>query len=257
MVKGASLKFTSYQESVPKLLQLLKVGTELKKYDKIVLKPFIKSKEVHTSREFVEAVLQFCLAQKNPIAEVFIAEGADGYDTTELFEAVGYKSLAEKYAIGLIDLNDTEVEEVVNGEFLKLPSVQYPKILKESCVISLPMLAEDEELEVVDSLSNMIGAFPSRHYAGFFSLKKNKIRKWPIKYSVHDILKCKMPNFAIIDASQKGQILAGLPIEIDKQAAALLGRDWRSVGHLKLIDESFANKTVKKVKVEEQEVPVP
>ena len=70
--------------------------------------------------------------------------------------------------------------------------------------------------------------------------KKNKIRKWPIKYSIHDILKCKMPNFAIIDASKQGYILAGLPIEIDKQAVKLLGTDWKSVAHLKLVDESFS-----------------
>jgi len=251
MVKGASIKFTTYKEAVPKLLNLLKAGAELKKYDKIVLKPYIKSKEAHTQVEFVEAVLQFCLANKNPITEVFIAEGADGADTGELFESLGYQTLAEKYAIGLIDLNNTEVEEVIDEEFLKLTSIQYPKILKESCVISLPVLTEDEEIEIIDSLSNMLGAYPSSHYAGFFSLKKNKIRKWPIKYSVHDILRCKMPNFAVIDSSQQGLIIAGLPIEVDKQAAKLLGKDWKSVSHLKLIEESFTKELEK-----EHELPL-
>lgn len=254
MVKGAAIKFTSYQESVNKLLNLLKVHSELKKYDKIILKPYIKDTETHTPVAFIEAVLQFCLQHKNPVAEAFIAEGVDGSDTNDLFDSIGYKALAEKYSIGLIDLNDTEVEETINGEFLKFESIKYPKILLESCVISLPILKEDEETEIVDSLSNMLGAYPSRYYAGFFSLKKNKIRKWPIKFSIHDILKCKMPNFAVIDAFQQGQILAGLPIEIDKQAAKTIGRGWKSIAHLRLIDESFSSKLLKHEKKEEESV---
>ena len=240
MVKGASIKFISYEESVPKILNLLKVGNELKKYDKIVLKPLIKDSETFTPVAFIENILKFCLENKNPVAEVFIVEGVDGYDTTELFESIGYQKLSEKYAIGLIDLNNTEVEETINGEFLKFTEINYPKILLESCVISLPVLKEDAEFEISGSLANMLGAFPSKYYSGFFSLKKNKIRKWPIKFSIHDILKCKMPNFAVIDASEKGQIIAGLPIDIDKQASKLLGRDWRTISHIKLIEESFA-----------------
>ena len=246
MVKGASIKFKSYQESVPKVLEFLKVSAELKKYDKIILKPSIKNSDSSTPSAFTEAVLKFCLENKNPTAEVFIAEGADGEDTMELFEQFGYQNLAEKYSIGLIDLNNTETETLVNGEFLKFEEVNYPKILLNSCIISLPILKEDEETEISDSLTNMIGAFPSSHYAGFFSLKKNKIRKWPIKYSIHDILKCKMPNFTVIDASQQGQIIAGLPLEVDKQATKLLNKEWKSISHLKLIDESFSSELNKK-----------
>ncbi len=240
MVKGASIKLISYTESVPKLLNYLKVNNELKKYDKIILKPAIKNGELYTPVGFVESVLKYCLENKNPVAEVSIAEGVDGFDTIELFQSIGYKALAEKYSIGLIDLNDTEIEELANKEFLKFESIKYPKILLESCVISIPFLREDEETEISDSLTNMLGAYPSKYYAGFFSLKKNKIKKWPIKYSIHDILKCKMPNFAVIDASSQGQILAGLPLEIEKQAAKLLNKEWRSISHLKLLNESFS-----------------
>lgn len=251
MVKGASIKFTSYEDSVPKILNLLKASNELKKYDKIVLKTYIKNSDSYTPIEFVESVLKFCLENKNPIAEIFIAEGVDGADTAYLFESLGYQKISEKYAIGLIDLNNTEVEEVFNIDFFKFEKINYPKILLESCVISLPVLKEDEETEITGALANMLGAFPSKYYAGFFSLKKNKIRKWPIKYSIHDILKCKMPNFAIIDASKKSQILAGLPLEIDKQAAKLLDKEWRSISHIRLIDESFSKELEKKHKEEQ------
>ena len=105
-------------------------------------------------------------------------------------------------------------------------------------------------MEVIGSLSNMIGAFPSSYYQGFFSRRKNKIRKWPIKYSIHDISKCKIPELTIIDASEFGSILAGQPLEMDKQAAKLLGIDWRTVEHLRLINE-----TMSKMPIIPKEIP--
>ncbi len=242
MAKGASIKFQSHEETIPKLLSLLNVGSELKKYDKIILKPFLTNDAENSSpSEFIEQVLKFCLENKNPVAEVFIAEGADGADTMELFHSSGFNKLAEKYPISLIDLNNTETEEIQKNNFLKFSTIKYPSILKESFLISLPKLTESGETEFSGALSNMLGAFPSKHYSGFFSNTKNKIRKWHIKYSIHDILRCKMPDFAVIDASEKGAILAGLPLEIDKQAAKFLGKDWRRIPHIKLVDEGFSS----------------
>ena len=48
-----------------------------------------------------------------------------------------------------------------------------------------------------------------------------------------------------MDSSEKGVILAGLPHEIDKQAAKLLALDWKDIGHLKLIEESFLEEQIK------------
>lgn len=250
-VKGASIKFSSYEESVPKLLGILKLQREIKKYDKIVLKVFLTN-PIHesTQRDFTESVLKFVLEHKNPVAEVFIAEGADGENTHELFEALGYGSLAEKYDVSLVDLNNTEVEIVENYEFTKFGEVFYPKLLLDSFVISIPRLGLNEETGVNAALSNMLGAFPAEHYKGWFSRKKNKIRKWPIKYSIHDIARCKVPDFSIIDASEHNAILAGLPLEIDKQAARLVGKEWKEIPYIKLVEESFSEKKEKSSEIE-------
>jgi len=245
MAKGASIKFKSYGESVPKLLDVLNLGREIKKYDKIVLKPFLRNAEKYTPAEFTEEVLKFCLKNKNPVTEVFIAEAADGYNTMDLFDALGYKKLAEKYSIGLIDLNNAETEEIEDGFFLKFRKIHYPKILAESFVITLPKLFEDPEFNFSGALSSMLNAFPASHYKSFFSKIKNKIRKWPIKYSIHDSIRCKMPDFAVIDASEYGRILAGLPIPVDKQAAKLLNMEVKTVSHLKTIIENFHEDTEK------------
>lgn len=243
MAKGVSIKFRSYSETVPRLLELINLGKELKKHSKIVLKPYMRPGEgdkiLATPVAFVEQVLRFCLKNKNPVSEIFIAEGVDGADTMELFNKLGYSKLAERYAVGLVDLNNSEVEKMEQYDFLKFSEIMYPKILKDGFVISLPVLALDAETTFVGSLSNMLGAFPAKHYKGFFSRTKSKIRKWPIKYSIHDVLKCKIPEFAIIDSSEKGVILAGLPQDVDKQAAKLLGMEWKDIGHLRLVEESF------------------
>lgn len=240
MAGGASIQFQSYPESVPRLLEILGLDKELKKHHTIILKPTLKNSLAEsTSPKFVEQVLSFCLKHKNPVADVFIAEGADGYETIDLFQELGYKKLAETYAVGLIDLNTAETFDVENNSFLKFQQIKYPRILLNAFVISLPVLREDEETILNLSTSTMLGAFPSPHYTGFFSRKKSKIRKWPIKYSIHDIAMCKMPDFAMIDASEQGKILAGKPLDIDKQAAKIFDMDWRSIPYLKLIDESL------------------
>lgn len=183
MAKGAAIKFRSYEDTVPRLLDLLKVGREIKKYDKIILKPALLSNEnSYPSEAFMEQIIKFCLENKNPVSDIFIAEGADGTDTIELFNKVGYKNLAEKYSIGLIDLNNAETEEVEDGLFLKFESIHYPSVLKDSFVISISKLSENEETEIAGTLAGMLGAFPGLHYRGFFSRAKSKIRKWPIKY---------------------------------------------------------------------------
>ncbi len=242
MAKGVSIKFWSYEDTIPRLLRLIKFDKELQKYSKIILKPYLGLEaEKNTPVEFAEQVLKFCLANKSPEAEIFIAEGADGKDTLELFEENGYNRLAEQYSIGLVDLNNTEVDEILDGEFLKFDRIMYPKILSEGFIVCLPKLAEDAEIDMRGALSIMTGAFPAKYYSGIFTNKKSKIKKWPVKFSVHDILKCKMPEFAIVDASDKGTILAGVPFEMDKQAAKLLGKDWKSISYLRLINDSFMN----------------
>jgi uncharacterized protein (DUF362 family) len=252
MAKGVSIKFKNYQESIPAILGLVGLGKELQKHNSIVLKPRIQPTGDNTSKDFVEAVLVFCIENKNPDAKIFIAEGVDGEETIDLFQKEGYKELAEKYSVSLLDLNEAETAEVNSQEFLQFDKIMYPKILSESFVISLPKLSENAEDAIEASISNMLGAFPAAHYTGFFSSRKSKIRKWPIRYSIHDIIKCKMPDFAVIDASSQGVVLAGVPLDVDKQALRILGRDIKTVPHLKMVEDSIALKAEREAKRAEQ-----
>lgn len=240
MTKGLSMRYNSYEDTLPKLLRLLKLDKELKKYHTIILKPTItQNKESSTSTEFLEPIIQFCIQNKNPIADIFIAEGADGVDTIEQFEEFGYNKLAEKYAIGLLDLNTAETEQIGSNDLLRFEQIKFPRHLRDSFLIVLPKLHEDSILGFHGALSSMLGAFPAKHYKGIFSKTKTKLYKWPIKYAIHDILQCKMPNLAITDASEHGFILAGQPLAVDKYSAKLLNIEWKTIPHIALIDEAI------------------
>tara|TARA_Y100000310_G_scaffold327546_1_gene394101 strand:+ start:1595 stop:2362 length:768 start_codon:yes stop_codon:yes gene_type:complete len=239
--KGVAIKLKSYEETIPKVLRLIKLDQELKKHEKIVLKPNLIPgfPEISTKPEFLSQVLDFCIKNKNPGSEIFIAEGCDGAETQDIFDEFGFSALAEKYGVGLIDLNQSETQEIENSDFLRFEQIHYPNILLDSFIISLPLLGNHSEIDVAASLDNMLGAFPSKHYSGFFSSKKNKL-KHTMKYQIHDIIACKMPDLAIIDANEQGLIITGNPLEMDKQSAKALGLNWKNIPHLKLIDESLS-----------------
>lgn len=239
MVKGVSVKLTSYGETIPKLLELLKLGDELKKHSKIVIKPVIDSKkENSTSMQLVEQVLRFCIGNISPGTEIFIAEGADGVDTEDLFDEHGYRKLAEHYGVGLIDLNKAVSERMGKNDFKGFEYIMYPSVLQDSFIISLPILRKDSTYGFQGSLSAMLGAYPAQHYKGFFSSKKNKLDSASPHNRVHDIIMCKMPHLAIIDFPEKGVILSGKPLDMDKEATKLLGIDWK-VTYLRPIDETI------------------
>ena len=252
MAKGVSANFVSYPDTIPRLLKVIKFDDELKNHKFIVLKPFAKDKtSPYTSPAFLEQVIRFCLDNKSPDAKIIIAEGSDGVPTEELFTELGYKKLIEHYNLGAIDLNNAELEEIRSPLFTKFESISYPVLLRDSFVVSLPPLAEDKEMGVISSLSNMIGAFPASKYRGFISKRKEKLRNWPFAYSIHDISLCKMPDFALIDASAKGFIIAGKPIDADKQAVRLLGKEPKNVAFLRFIEESQNTIAARAAKQEE------
>jgi len=239
MPKGFSVRFTTYEDTIPKILKILKLDEELKKHSTIILKPSLTgNQETSTPPEFIEPVIQFCIANKNPVSDIFIAEGADGHDTMELFEQLGYNQLAEKYAIGLLDINTAEAETIDSSKTLRFEQINFPTILKDAFIITLPKLHTDEVLGISGALASMLGAFPAKHYKGLFTSTKSKLHRWPIQYAVHDITQIKMPDLAITDASEQGVILAGQPLAVDKQSAKLLGLDIEDVPHLELVNDS-------------------
>lgn len=242
MAKGLAVKLKSYEETIPKVLGLIKLADEIKKHKNIVLKVHLVpgQQENSTKIEFLEPLIKFCVENKSPGSDIIIAEGCDGAETRDLFDEWGFSRLAEKYSLGIIDLNESSSIEIQNPEFLRFRAIHYPELLLNSFVITATPVREHKELGLSASLDTMLGAFPGYKYRGFFSNTKKKLREHPTKYQIHDILKCKMPDLAVIDAGDKGFLITGKPLDMDKQAAKLFGLDWSNVPHIKLVDESFS-----------------
>ncbi|RLE07711.1 DUF362 domain-containing protein [Candidatus Aerophobetes bacterium] len=253
MEKIASVKFISYEESIPSALEKIGAGKVLSEQSKIILKPNLtcnRRPPVTTPVDFVREVLRYCLEYSK--ADILIAEGSGGSDTWECYRNLGYLELARQYGIKLVDLNEEEVVSKRSSLFKKFDYIHFPKILEDGFLISLPVLKDHREAKVTISLKNMLGCFPNGKYKGekFEGSWKVKMHRWLIDYSIHDICVCKLPDLAVVDASvgQRGGeiwgtpekfdlILAGDPIEVDKKGAAILGKDWKKVKHIRWIDE--------------------
>ncbi|MEM4271956.1 MAG: hypothetical protein QXD13_02630, partial [Candidatus Pacearchaeota archaeon] len=52
-----------------------------------------------------------------------------------------------------------------------------------------------------------------------------------------------------------GKILAGFPLEIDKQVAKLFGLDWKTIGYLRLLEQNWHPKVQKDSKENGQAKP--
>ena len=203
MRSSSSVKFTSYEKSVPCVLDKLAVKEILSEQSRIILKPNLtcnKPPPVTTSIDLVREVLKHCLEHSR--GKVLIAEGS-GANTWDCYRDLGYLDLSKEYDIELIDLNEEEVVTKRSTLFKKFSYIHFPKVLEDSFLISLPVLKEHTQARVTISLKNMLGCFPKGKYTGekYEGSWKVKMHQWPIDYSIHDILVCKFPDLAVVDAS--------------------------------------------------------
>ncbi len=246
------VKFTDYKKSIPKLLNNAGFKSIIKKEKKIILKPNLtlcKAFPTTTNPYFVEEIIKY-IKNCNKKVEIIIAEGSGGCETKKCYKKLGYEELSKKYEIPLLDLNEAETKRIKSKKFMRYPFIEYPKELLSGFLISLPVLKGHGETKVTISLKNMFGCFPFKYYKETGYTWKNKLHRRGIDNSIHDILVCKFPDYAICDASiaqleheisgypkELNLLLAGNPLEVDKKGALLLGYDWKRIPHLVLADE--------------------
>jgi uncharacterized protein (DUF362 family) len=244
--------YVSYGESVPKLLKKAKFREIIAKEKKIILKPNLtKAKHFPTTTDvhFVEEIIKY-IKKNNKKAKIIIAEGSGGSSTKKCFKKLGYNELAEKYDIELIDLNKAPTVRRRNNKMRKFKTIEFPKVLTEGFLISLPVLKGHSKTKVTISLKNMIGCYPSSHYQTQGHTWKNKLHIKGIDTSIHDILTIRLPDYAICDASiaqleheirgfpnELNTLIAGQPLEVDKKGALLLGYDWKRIKHLMMAED--------------------
>ncbi|MEM2928609.1 MAG: DUF362 domain-containing protein [Nitrososphaerota archaeon] len=230
--------------------QMIKKGLEFfeKPYErKIIIKPNLITDNpppTTTPYETVEALTKYYIENNY---EVIIAEGSGWVDTFQAYKKLGYFKISEKYGVKLIDLNNDHFEILENSNALFLKKFEFPLTLKNSFIISVPILKEHSITGVTLSLKNMLGATLGEKAT---IAKKGRFHR-KLNESIIDINLYLKPKLAIIDgriAGIKGELEA-VPKEInvmifsndlvaaDAIGTIYLGKNPLDIKHLKLAQE--------------------
>jgi len=247
MSKVVKVNFVDYRTSITKALDIAGAGVHLPKQGLIIIKPNLTNSSpppVTTSVEAAEAVCIYCKAHTN--AKIIIGEGCDSGSTLEVFAALGYKDMAKKHGLGLIDFNEAETTILRNDDALQLKIFHLPCIAQRAYIISLPVLKDHSFTKTTIAMKNMFGIAPGKFYAG--SWNKAKLHSPSTDKSVVDICLYKKPDLSVVDASValKGMHLAGKhknlglilasfdPLAVDTIGSELLGHNPKNLPYLTL-----------------------
>lgn len=244
------IKFESYAESVPELLEKLGAAEALSGRSRVLVKPNLVNDSpppVTTPVECCEAVVEY--VRRCSSARVVIAEGcgAAEYDTPEVFEKLGYTELSERLDVPLVDLNHAPAVEIRRGDCRLFSSMRLPEIAFESFILSVPVLKAHSLAGITGTLKNMMGFAPPAFYQQGGHWKKSSFHR-RMHESIVELNRYVTPELTVLDGrtglaeyhlggaecDPPAEVLVGGydPLAVDREAARLLGIDWRGVSHL-------------------------
>lgn len=251
MNQTARIEFVSYQESVPKLLDAIGADDVLKDQTAVLIKPNLINASafpITTAAACVEAIVGYVRAASP--ATIVIGEGCGDsqLETPQVFEQLGYRDLAERCNVELVDLNQAALEELRNDDCPVFPRMYLPKIAMSHFLISVPVLKAHSFSRITGTLKNMIGLAPPKHYSGRYGTWKKAVFHKQMHQSIVDLNRYRTPDLSLMDATvgmpdfhlggahcnpPLNKLIAGFnPVEVDRGGAELLGLDWRSIPHL-------------------------
>lgn len=241
----AQVKFTDYEASVTRALDLIGAAPKLPRSGLIIVKPNLTNADpppVTTPVAMVEALCNYC--RRNTKAEIAIGEGCGSGTTRETFDANGYTKLAKKLGIRLIDFNEEKAVLLENKDAYQLKEMYLPDIALESFIISAPILKDHSFTKTTIAMKNMFGLAPAPYYRG--SWNKSKLHHPSTHLSVVDVCTYKKPDLSVVDAvvALTGMHLAGTPkrlntilasfdpVAVDAVAGRLIGHDPKDIKYL-------------------------
>ncbi len=249
-VQPEIIEFKSYKESVPVLLDRIQANLIFSSQKTILLKPNLVNSSQHpvtTSPEFCDVIIQYI--RNCTDSKIIIAEGCGDadYETTELFQLLGYQALASKYDIELLDLNYAPVTVKSEPRNKIFPKMALPNIAFESYIVSLPVLKAHSLARITGTLKNMMGFAPPKYYSGGSFWKKAGFHA-RMQQSIIELNRLITPDLTIMDASigladyhlggsrcspPVNKIISGFnPWNVDRMAADLLKMDWHTIRHV-------------------------
>jgi len=165
----------------------------------------------------------------------------------EVFDELGYLSLSVEMNVPLVDLNEEDTILLSDSRNKIFPEFHMPAIAMDSYIISVPVLKAHSLARITGSLKNMMGFAPPRFYQADSHWKKSEFHK-QMQQSIKELNRYRTPDLTIMDATTGlsqyhlggpecdppvNKLLGGTnPVEIDREAAGLLGFDWTEIQHL-------------------------
>jgi len=251
MSQIAEVTFTSYHASVTEALDRIGARKFLAAKRAVLIKPNLINASPHpvtTPVACCEALVVYLRACSS--AEVVIGEGCgdSSLETDELFEIHGYRAMARRHGVRLLDLNHAPLVRKSDPACRIFPEMMLPEIAFTHTIISVPVLKAHSFSMITGSLKNMMGFPPPKYYSGRFGTWKKAVFHWQMHESIQDLCRYIRPQLTVMDASlglaeyhlggetcspPVNRILAGFdPLAVDRRGAELLGLDWRDIPHL-------------------------
>ncbi|MDZ7761224.1 MAG: DUF362 domain-containing protein [Desulfovermiculus sp.] len=246
-----SIDFITYSRSVPILLSTLDIQEKFREQPLIIIKPNLindSAPPITTPVACCQAIIEFIRMCSN--AEIVIAEGCGqpGLDTDTVFDRLGYRDMARRLDIRLVDLNTAELVRLENTTCRIFPEMYLPHMVMEGFLISVPVLKAHSMATITGALKNMLGLAPPRYYGGRHGTWKKSAFHAHLQEGISDLISYRCPDVSLMDASvgmaefhlggatcdpPLGKLLGGYnPWEVDREGARLLGLDWTRIGHL-------------------------
>lgn len=243
-------KFSGWHQVGP-LLAEAGLAAALAQASRVLIKPNLVSDlppPMTTPVALVGAIIAFIQGCRPDLA-IIVGDGCGSlkYDTWHVFSAQGYTAMAEDLGVTLLDLNLAPLRRLANANCRRWPEMYLPEVLFDSLLISVPVLKAHSMAGVTLSMKNMIGVAPPAHYQQNGHWQKASFHE-EIQAAVFDLNQYRSPDFTVLDATV-GMAEAHLwgpvchppckrlaasfdPVAIDAYGTALLGRDWRQIGHI-------------------------
>lgn len=249
-----TINFLSWQESLPPLLDKAGLPERIPAGTTILIKPNLVETlrpPITTPVGLVRSIVEYL--QKHLNNPVVIGEGCGAldYDTHRCFTELGYTEMAREKGVELIDLNKAPCRRHSLLRCRRWPEFYLPEIATNCFLLSVPVLKAHTLSEVTLTMKNMMGLAPPDHYHEGGHWKKAAFHK-RIHEAVADLNRYRSPDFTVLDATVGmaeahlwgptcdppiNKLVAGFdPVAIDSYGAALLGKDWRRIGHIADVD---------------------
>ncbi|HHT49324.1 MAG TPA: DUF362 domain-containing protein [Firmicutes bacterium] len=229
------------REMVTALLTKLKPEAALPREATIGLKPNLvldkpASSGATTHPELVEGIIQYF--QSKGYAKLIIMESSwIGARTEQAFQVCGYRDLAAKYGLKLLDLKkDQTVKKKVEEEELTLCATP----LGVDYLINLPVLKAHCQTKLTCALKNLKGCIPDQEKRRFHRLGLHRpiaqlAAALPVDLTIVDGICGDLTFEEGGNPVPMGRLIAGTdPVLLDTYAAALLGMAATEIPYLTL-----------------------